>query len=76
MVLLTVIYSVMARPFGNKFGIGVMGQNFDFAELAEPEKFKEFVYAQTGRTDIEIGEFSWLSYFRCIFLDLADASET
>ena len=64
----------MARPFGQKFGIGVFGPNFDPAGLAEPETFNKFIRTETGRTDLEFGEFSWLSYFRCIFLDLVEVS--
>jgi len=35
---------------------------------------QEFIRTETGRTDLEFGEFSWLSYFRCIFLDLVEVS--
>jgi hypothetical protein len=52
-----------------------MGQNFDLAGLADPEKFKDFVHTETGRTDLEFGDFSWLSYFRYIFIDLVEFSK-
>lgn len=70
MFVLTVIYSIMARPFGHKFGIGIAGQKFDPVGLTEPEKFKEFVRAETDRTDLEFGDFSWLSYFKYFVFDL------
>ncbi|KAJ7237009.1 hypothetical protein C8J57DRAFT_1439250 [Mycena rebaudengoi] len=44
-------FTIMARPIspdGNKFG----------------GKAKEFIREQTGRADLEFGDFSWLSYFR------------
>lgn len=64
---LTRICSIMARPLSstdNKFGIGITGQNFDPTDLAEPAKVKHFIHAETGRTDLEFGDFSWLSYFK------------
>ena len=70
----------MARPLSptsNKFGVGITGQNFDPTGLAMPEKVKEFIYKETGRTDLEFGAFSWLSYFKydsrlsdCLTIDL------
>lgn len=57
----------MARPLsphGSTFGIGITGHNFDPAELAEPEKVKKFIQEETGRTDLQFGEFTWLSYFK------------
>lgn len=75
MFMLTVIHSIMARPSGHKFGVCIMGQNFDLAGLADPEKFKDFVHTETGRTDLEFGDFSWLSYFRYIFLDFVEFSK-
>lgn len=57
----------MARPLsptGNTFGIGIIGHNFDPTELAEPAKVKQFIRDETGRTDLQFGEFTWLSYFK------------
>ncbi len=57
----------MARPLsstGNKFGVGITGQNFDPTDLADPAKAIEFIKTETGRNDLEFGEFTWLSYFR------------
>lgn len=57
----------MARPLsptGDKFGIGITGQNFDPTHLADPAKAAEFIKAETGRVDLEFGEFTWLSHFR------------
>jgi len=67
----------MARPlnpYGNKFGIGITGQNFDPTDLAEPEKVKEFIHTETGRTDLDFGDFSWLSYFKWMFLGITKVS--
>ncbi|PBK78579.1 hypothetical protein ARMSODRAFT_947517 [Armillaria solidipes] len=60
-------FSIMARPLsptGDKFGIGITGQNFDPTHLADPAKAVEFIKAETGRVDLEFGEFTWLSHFR------------
>ncbi len=60
-------YSIMARPLsptGDNFGIGITGQNFDPTHLADPAKAVEFIKAETGRVDLEFGEFTWLSHFR------------
>jgi hypothetical protein len=62
---------IMARPInpdGNKFGVGITGLNFDPRDLADEGKAKEFIREQTGRADLEFGDFSWLSYFRFVFL--------
>ncbi|EIN04034.1 hypothetical protein PUNSTDRAFT_77218 [Punctularia strigosozonata HHB-11173 SS5] len=59
--------SIMARPLspsGNTFGIGITGQNFDPTELAQRESVISFIRRETGRGDLEFGEFSWLSYFK------------
>ncbi|KAJ7680011.1 FAD binding domain-containing protein [Mycena rosella] len=58
---------IMARPITpgeKKFGIGITGLNFDPIELADETKTKAFIREQTGRTDLELGQFSWLSYFK------------
>ncbi|KAK0441953.1 FAD binding domain-containing protein [Armillaria borealis] len=60
-------FTIMARPLsptGDKFGIGITGQNFDPTHLADPAKAVEFIKAETGRVDLEFGEFTWLSHFR------------
>ncbi|KAK0196703.1 FAD-binding monooxygenase [Armillaria mellea] len=60
-------FAIMARPLsptGDKFGIGITGQNFDFTHLANPAKAVEFIKAETGRVDLEFWEFTWLSHFR------------
>ncbi|KAJ7283132.1 FAD binding domain-containing protein [Mycena rebaudengoi] len=60
-------FTIMARPIspdGNKFGVGITGLNFDPRDLADEGKAKEFIREQTGRADLEFGDFSWLSYFR------------
>ncbi|KAK0228928.1 FAD binding domain-containing protein [Armillaria fumosa] len=59
-------FTIMARPLsptGDKFGIGITGQNFDLTHLADPAKAVEFIKAETGRVDFGIGEFTWLSHF-------------
>ncbi|KAJ7209278.1 FAD binding domain-containing protein [Mycena pura] len=58
---------IMARPLrpdGQEFGIGITGLNFDPGDLADEAKAKDFIREHTGRTDLEFGKFSWLSYFR------------
>ncbi|KAH7872212.1 FAD binding domain-containing protein [Lentinula edodes] len=60
-------FTIMARPLspsGNKFGIGITGQNFDPTNLAAPEKAIEFIKTETGRNELTFGSFSWLSYFK------------
>ncbi|KAJ6625003.1 FAD binding domain-containing protein [Mycena sp. CBHHK59/15] len=60
-------FTIMARPLkpdSNTFGIGITGQNFDPTDLTDETKVKEFIYEQTGRTDLKFGDFSWLSYFK------------
>ena len=62
-------YSIMARPLrptGNKFGLGITGQNFDPTDLADPAKVVEFFKQETGRIDLEFGDFTWLSYFKYV----------
>jgi hypothetical protein len=57
----------MARPqtpTRKEFIFGITGQNFDPTELEEPEQVKEFFYEHIGRTDLQFGEFTWLSYFK------------
>ncbi|KAK0463731.1 uncharacterized protein EV420DRAFT_1638653 [Desarmillaria tabescens] len=60
-------FTIMARPLGptgDKFGIGITGQNFDPTHHADPVKAIEFIKAETGRDDLEFGEFTCLSHFR------------
>ncbi|KAJ7471056.1 FAD binding domain-containing protein [Mycena latifolia] len=60
-------FTIMARPItpgGKKFGIGITGLNFDPVELADETKAKAFIREQTGRTDLDFGQFTWLSYFK------------
>ncbi|KXN80953.1 Tetracenomycin polyketide synthesis hydroxylase TcmG [Leucoagaricus sp. SymC.cos] len=61
------VFTIMARPItpgGKKFGIGIIGKNFDPTDLADEAKAKEFITNQTGRTDLKFSKFSWLSYFK------------
>jgi hypothetical protein len=44
--------------------MGIVGQNFDPSSLIEPARFMEFIHAETGRTDLEIGECSTISYYK------------
>ncbi len=68
----------MARPLNPssptdyRFGIGITGQNFDPTHLADPQAAKEFIKTETGRTELEIGEFTWLSHFRLASLYLSN----
>lgn len=58
---------ILARPLNpttNKFSIAITGHNFDLAHLANPVDVVQFIHAETGRTDLQFGQFSWLSYFR------------
>ncbi|KAJ8518264.1 hypothetical protein ONZ45_g4623 [Pleurotus djamor] len=60
-------FTIMARPLsptGDRFGVGVTGLNFDPLELDDPAKAVAFIQKETGRTDLEFGEWTWLSYFR------------
>ncbi|KAG9225812.1 hypothetical protein CCMSSC00406_0007822 [Pleurotus cornucopiae] len=60
-------FTIMARPLspeGDKFGIGITGLNFDPTELGDPAKAVEFIRNETGRADLEFGEWTWLSYFK------------
>ncbi|KAF9017773.1 hypothetical protein BDZ89DRAFT_960743, partial [Hymenopellis radicata] len=60
-------FTIMARPLSpssNKFGLGITGQNFDPTDLADPVKVVEFFQRETGREDLQFGEFTWLSYFK------------
>lgn len=60
-------FSIMARPLshtGDTFGVGITCQNYDPVELANESSFKEFMSTETGRGDLEFGEFTWLSYFK------------
>ncbi|KAJ6542794.1 FAD binding domain-containing protein [Mycena capillaripes] len=60
-------FTIMARPLnpdGHEFGVGITGLNFDPSELVDEAKAKEFIHEQTGCTDLQFGQFSWLSYFR------------
>ncbi|KDQ34081.1 hypothetical protein PLEOSDRAFT_21091, partial [Pleurotus ostreatus PC15] len=60
-------YTIMARPLnpsGDRFGVGITGQNFDPVDLADPAKAIEFIHNETGRTDLEFGEFTWISHFK------------
>lgn len=60
----------MARPLspgsGNRFGLGITGQNFDPTDLADPAKVAEFFHRETGREDLAFKAFTWLSYFRLV----------
>src|SRR5882762_10165098 len=63
--------SIMARPLsptGHEFGNGITGQSFDPTNLADPDKVKQFIHSETGRSDLKFGEFTWLSYFKLLFL--------
>ncbi|KAF8824655.1 hypothetical protein HHX47_DHR8000109 [Lentinula edodes] len=60
-------FTIMARPLtssGNRFSVGITGQNFDPTNLAAPEKAIEFIKTETGRNDLTFGSFSWFSYFK------------
>ncbi|KAJ8518630.1 hypothetical protein ONZ45_g4322 [Pleurotus djamor] len=60
-------FTVMARPLspnGDKFGLGITGQNFDPVELSDPSKAVDFIRRETGRTDLEFGDWSWISYYK------------
>ncbi|EMD39057.1 hypothetical protein CERSUDRAFT_104329 [Gelatoporia subvermispora B] len=60
-------FSIMARPLsptGNTFVVGITCQNYDAVGLANESSFKEFMSTETGRGDLEFGEFAWLSYFK------------
>lgn len=60
-------FTIMARPLSptsDRFDVGITGQNFDPTHLADPAKAIEFIKTETGRTDLEFGEFTWLSHFR------------
>ncbi|KAJ6482979.1 FAD binding domain-containing protein [Mycena vitilis] len=60
-------FTIMARPLnpdGHEFGVGITGLNFDPAELADEVKAVAFIREQIGRDDLQLGKFSWLSYFR------------
>jgi hypothetical protein len=57
----------MARPHvptGQSFGIGITGQNFDPTELADPEKTIALIKTESGRSELEFENFTWLSYFK------------
>jgi hypothetical protein len=59
--------SILARPHyytGNQFSIGITGHNFDPADLIEPAKLTQFIHAETGRTELEFGKFTSLTYFK------------
>lgn len=61
------LISILARPhfyIGNQFSIGITGQNFDPADLVEPAKLTQFIRAETGRTELEFGRFTSLTYFK------------
>ncbi|KZT02086.1 uncharacterized protein LAESUDRAFT_441502 [Laetiporus sulphureus 93-53] len=60
-------FTIQARPWNSTtkmFNIGITGQNFDPSELSEPDKVRQLFREKTGRTDLVLGEFHWLSYFR------------
>ncbi|KAF4604306.1 hypothetical protein EYR40_001487 [Pleurotus pulmonarius] len=60
-------FTIMARPLspgGDRFGVGITGLNFDPTELRDPPKAEGFIRNETGRTDLEFGEWTWLSYFK------------
>ncbi|KAK0196716.1 hypothetical protein F5146DRAFT_1099167 [Armillaria mellea] len=60
-------FTIMACPLsptGDKFGIGITGQNFDFTHLTNLAKAVEFIKAEMGCIDLEFWEFTWLSHFR------------
>jgi hypothetical protein len=57
----------MARPLSptnHRFGLGITGQNFDPTNLAKPEQAVAFFHRETGRNELDFGEFTWLSHFR------------
>ncbi|KAL0569638.1 hypothetical protein V5O48_012322 [Marasmius crinis-equi] len=58
----------MARPLTpgtrTRFGVAITDQNFDPTHLGDPEKAKDSIRNKTGRTDLDIGDFTWLSHFR------------
>jgi hypothetical protein len=59
--------SILARPHfsaGNQFSVAIAGQNFDPINLVEPAKLIHFIRAETGRTNLEFGVFSSLTYFK------------
>ncbi|RDX54609.1 monooxygenase [Lentinus brumalis] len=60
-------FSILMRPKKEpgKFHVGIVGQDFDPADLAtDPTKFCEFFYANTGRKDILLKNFTSLTYWK------------
>ncbi len=50
-----------------KFHVGIVGQDFDPADLAtDRTKFCEFFYANTGRKDILLKNFTSLTYWKSV----------
>ncbi|KAI0711174.1 FAD binding domain-containing protein [Cerioporus squamosus] len=60
-------FSISMRPKAEPgaFHLGIMGQNFDPADLAtDQSKFCDFFYKHTGRTDIVFKSFTSLTYWK------------
>jgi len=60
----------MARPLHPEtqvFGIGIIGQSFDPAYLNTNDKAEEFIKKETGREDLQFGDWICRSYYKWVF---------
>ncbi|KAI0646239.1 monooxygenase [Trametes meyenii] len=59
-------FTIAMRPTHHEgsFHVGIVGVNFDPAELTDPEKFVKFIHERTGRHDLKITNFTSMSYWK------------
>lgn len=58
---------ILARPIsdaGSTFNVSVIGQNFDPIDLLDPQKFMDFFYEKTSRSDLAFEDIKSLSYWK------------
>ena len=58
--------SISIRPKGEegKFHVGVVGQNFDPADLVDEQKLVNFIHENSGRRDLVFKNFTSLTYWK------------
>ncbi|KAM5533895.1 hypothetical protein V8D89_012435, partial [Ganoderma adspersum] len=60
-------FTILARPVSDvdsTFNVSVIGQNFDPMDLLDPQKFKDFFYEKTDRSDLVFKDIKSLSYWK------------
>ena len=60
------VHRILMRPKNatGSFHIGIIGQNFDPADLVDEKKFTNFIREHSGRMELVFKNFTSLSYWK------------